>query len=491
MTALKKATNITTDLQGKGNPAKVKSGASAMFSLSTIMGQIFEESKKELRFPHASKIYKQMLLDSSVATPYSLIEIMLSRPNWKVEAPKDAPEEEKLIARKLNYNIATMTRPWVEYIQEMVSYLIYGHWEGEKIFTKIDSPHGSFEGLKDILTISQDTVDSWIFEEDRSELIGLRQSLKHIQSTLKNKGLHGYVDIPKIKFLHLRNSPKRNNPEGRSVLNACYVDWKFKSVIEEYQAIGVTRDLGGVPVFIVDSEVLEKANADPSSWEAALINRLMDMGRSMHSGDLNCGIIPVAYDEKGNKLFDFKLQGIEGGGKQYNTLDIAKYHSNKILMVFFADVLSLGSGKGGSYALSDSKISLLNLAIESHLLTIARMLNHDLIRHIYQRNGWVYDPETSCKFVHDRIDDGDLEVFASAVQKILAVGGVRFSKELEDTILDKAFDLPGYNEDTQFLELQNNSRSGDGMQEGLSNGTGDSTSKGGDRSTANRSKSTV
>ena len=176
---------------------------------------------------------------------------------------------------------------------------------------------------------------------------------------------------------------------------------------------------------------------------------------------------------------------------QFNTLEIVKYHSNKILMTFFADLLSLGTGKSGSFALSDNKLSLLTLAIESHLKAIKRLLNHDLMRQIYSRNGWKYNPKTSCYFDHDDIDDGDLTEFSGAIQKIAAVGGFRHSKDTEKVILDKVFDLEPYNDKTEFIETENTSRSGDGMETGLSNGTGTSTSKGGNRSTGNSSKETA
>jgi len=292
---LQKATNISTDVSSPA-PDRVRAGPYSLFSLATLQGEIYEEAKKDLRHPRASKIYKQMLLDSSVGTPYALIEIMLSRPDWRVVAPKNSPEEEQSRAKMLNYNLASMERPWAEYIMEMVSYLVYGHWEGEKIFAKFTSPHGDFEGIKDLQTISQDSVEKWIFDEDTKSLKGIRQSLKNILAHRKNTPKHGYVDIPRIKFLHLRNSPKRNNPEGRSVLNSCYVDWKYKSVVEEYQTIGVTRDLGGLAVFQIHSEVLAKAAADPAGPEAILIERLKAQGQALHAGDLACGIVPVDDD---------------------------------------------------------------------------------------------------------------------------------------------------------------------------------------------------
>lgn len=473
-------------------PDRVKMGSYSMFSLSQMNGLIYEQSKAELRYPQNSKVYKQMQLDSSVATPFSVVEILVGRPEWKIKAPKDAPEEEHSRAKMLNYNLHMMERPWAEYISEMISYPLYGHWEGEKIFRKYSTPHGDFIGCSDIQTISQDTVAKWLIDVDTKKLKGLRQDLTYIQrSSTTSTNKSSYVDIPRIKFIHIKNNPKRNNPEGKSILDACYVDWKYKSLAEEYQIIGVVKDSSGIPMLYVDAERLANAAEDPTSPDGLLVEQLKSQSSAIHAGDLSAGIMPLQYDESGKPLFDIKLLGVEGGGKMYDSLAIAKYHSHKILMTFLMDILSLGEDGGGSFALSDSKLTLVGLAIESHLKTIKRALDHDLIKHLYIANGWEYNPETSARFEYSKEDDGDLTVIAGAIQKVMAVGAVRPSKELEDWLLDTIADLEPYDDNTEFLATENVSGSGEGLEEGLPNGTGKSTAKGGDRSTANVSKDTM
>lgn len=490
-TELKKASiihGVTENLTPNEN--RIKGGEMSLFSLSQLNGVIYEEVKKELRAPLNKKIYKQMLNDSSIETPYNLIEMMVSKPKWKVIPKKDAPAVEKTRAKMLNYMISTTERPWSEYIVEGMSYLPYGFWLGEKIYKKITTPNGVFKGLKDIETISQDTVERWHFDDNTGANIGVRQDLSLIPHQGSGKKFTGYVDIPKLKYLHMRNSVKRNNPEGRSILNSIYICWKYKALLEEFLTIGAIKDLGGIPIFQVHSEVLAKAAEDPNGTEATLLEQLKNMGQGLHSGDLAFGIVPVDYDDKGNKLYDFKLQGIEGGGKQYDILEVIKHYSNQILMRFFADALSLGTDGSGSYALSDNKFNLIEFATEHHLEVFKRTFNHDLMRQIYKVNGWEYDPETSCEFVYDKLSDGDLTAIASAIQKILAVGGMRVTKDLEDYLYG-LFDIEPPTEDSEFLETDNKSRVGDGMEEGLPNGVGESTAKGSDRATANVSKETV
>lgn len=491
----KKTLNMPLDNKENTSPREDRIGWSAksLFSLSTMNGVIYEEVQKELQHKSANRVYKSMLADSSVSTPYNLIKDQMSRPKPLVSVPEASSEEEKNRAKMIQYSLSTMERPWAEYISEMCSYMAYGHWEGEKIIGGVETPYGNFKGLKDILTISQDTVEEWIFDVDTQRMLGLNQDLKRVSSDVSNvfKSPNGKVFIPRVKFLHLRNSVERNNPEGRSVLNSCYVDWKYKAIAEEYQIIGITKDLGGIPSFGIYSEILVEADKDPTSWQAALVKDLKKMGQSMHSGDLSCAIYPIDYDNNGKPLYDFSLKGIEGGGKQYNVLDIVTYHKFNILMAFLADVLALGTNGSGSFALSDNKMSLLQSGVQARHKHIEDMFNHDLIPQIYRLNGWKYDPEKSAVFKFEKLEDGDISEFASAVQKILAVGGVRKTKDIEDHIRDKVFDLPATDETTEYIQTEDTSRSGDGMKEGLNNGTGTSTSSGEDRSVGNASQETT
>lgn len=485
---LKKALNVQADVKDP-SPERLSGRPQALYSLSTLNGVIYEAVRKELRHPFNLKVYKQMLDDPDVRTPYRLLKSYITRPDWRVVAPKAASEEEHKRAKLINKSLHQMERPWAEYLSEMASSQIYGFWLGEKLAKNYKFKDGSFKGMGDIQTISQDTVEEWIIDLDTHKLKGIKQDLTRIYSDASNYSSTGYVAIPRLKFIHIRNDPERNNPEGTSVLDSCYISWKYKALLEEFMSIGVIKDLSGIPIFQVDAEVLAKAELDPAGPEATLLTQLQATGQALHQGDLSCGIIPIAYDNNNNKLYDFKLQGIEGGGKQYDPLEIVKYHSNKILMSFFADVLALGSDGSGSFALSDNKITLLTFYVESVLKSFKRTLDREFIAHIYAMNKWEYDPEVSARFEYDDIDDGNLEVLSKAIQQIFAVGAIRPSKETENFILDKFFDLPPYDDKTEFIETENSSRAGDGMGEGLPNGTGTSTSKGGNRSSANASKS--
>jgi hypothetical protein len=465
-------------------------------SLSTQNGRIFEAAKKELLFPHASKVYKQMSLDPNIAAARTLIDSMLTRGQWSIKVDEDAPQEEKDRCEQLNFNLMTMDRPWDEYLVEFMTYIDYGFNPCEKLYQKMETPLGNFIGWKDFRTISQETVEDWVLNTKTGDLDGLIQDLSliiHDSETYENgtNKRGSKAEVSAKKFMLFRNRAVRNNPQGRSSFDGCYLDWKYRGVVSEYQTIGVTKDTAGTIYLGVDAGYRAKALANPSGPEAANIAEMERQAASFTANDQAFVSMPIAYDDKGKPLFEFKILGVEGGGKNFDTVQIIKEHDKKILMTFLADVLALGKDGSGSFAMSDNLVTLLTIGIEYHLKNIANTLNHDLIRQTYELNEWEYDPRTACKFVYEKLDDGDISMFASAVQKVMAVGGARMTQDIEDKVRDVVFDLPPFeNAETELIETEDTSRSGDGLTSGMPDGVGDSTSSGGDRSVGNSSQET-
>jgi len=476
-------TNIRTDADLSPSLRGYNLGGLAMPSLNSINGRIYEEARRELRFPENQKLYKTMLLDTNISSSVMVIETIIGRSNWRISSPKDASEEDRKRAELLNKNLHQLERPFEEYIEEFIPVSL-GFTPVEKIYQKMSIDGVEFKGWKDFPVISQDTVEGWLYKKGSKTLGGLRQDLKVINSDLKVNG-KSYIDIPRKYFMLFRHRPKRDNPEGRSALLSCYFSWKQRNVVAEYQTVGVAKDYGGVVDIGVEQTVLSRAIANANSDEAKMIEILKSQAENLHAGQSTTIVRPLAYNDSGKELYSFSLKGIDGGGKQYNTVEILKYYDQLIQMAFLADVLSLGKDGGGSYALSENKLSLLQIGIQSIQRNIQRTLNHDLIRQTYALNGWEYDPQTSARFEYEVPEEDDLDILSKFVQRVMAVGAIRPTKELESHLLDKGFSLEPYDDNTEYLDTESTSRSGDGMKEGLPSGTGKANS-GGDSSAGNK-----
>jgi hypothetical protein len=478
---IKKQTNIPTDTNLKPVDARMKLGAYSLPSLATYQGRIYEEARKELRFPECIRLYKQMMLYPSIASATALIEMLIGKVEWRV-SPRQESQEETERAKKINYSLLTMNRPWEEYVVEFLSYITYGFHLSEKIYANINTPYGPLVGIKDLVTISQDTVDKWIYDTSTGELLGVKQNLNNIITDTGRAIIGKEKEIPQKKILHFRHNAKRNNPQGNSPLSYAYIPYKYVMLVQEYELTGVAKDLGGIVHLGIDASYLAKATANPTGPEASVVNELKLQAASLHAGEQAYVLTPLAYDNTGKPLFSFDLKGVDGAGKQYQTDDIIRRYDTQILVSFFADVLKLGNEAHGSFSLAESKTNLLAMGIESHLNNIARTLNHDLIPQLYRLNGWEYNPETSCKFTYGDIEKQDLDVLSKFLQRVTSVGLLRPTEKVENKIRDIAFHLGSFeDEDDVLIATENTSRAGDGMAtagEGTSNSVSDDASIG-------------
>ena len=468
--------------------SRLKRSYYSMPSLATLQGHILEEQKTALRYPQSICTYKDMALDGTLSAAITIILTLLSQSEYKIVAPKDAPELEHRRAEFFNDKLHDLSRPFEHFLDEIyASLLTFGFAPYEKAFqVQSDGPMAGTKYVSDYRLISQDSVSRWLYNVETGKLLGIRQDLALVPSDLRFQKARNYQDVPIGKIVNFRHRPHRDNPEGNSPFKGCYVSWRYKSVGEEYEAIGITKDMGGVVVLGVDAAVLAAADADPNSVDARNLRVMEDNAAAMHAGSQNTIIKPISYTTTGKDRYTLELKGIDGGGKQYDTDRIIRRHSQVMLMNFLADVLNLGADAHGSFALANSKTSTLSLGVRYlQKMDVESTYNHNVMRQQYRLNGWDYNPKTSARLQFGDIDDRDVAIFSKAVQQLLAVGAVRPTEDIEDMVRDIVFNLPPMKDaDTEIIETENNTSSGDGMREGLPSGTGQAVSSD-DRSAAN------
>lgn len=464
-------------------------GETGYVGLKQISGYVYEELRSDLLWPKCLDTYKRMAFDPTISAADGIIGLMIDRVSWEFYVPENASAESKKAAEFLNFCMQNLdSGTWKDFISEAGSYRLYGFHIAEKVYSRIKD--GKWEGKykwSKLPTRSQDTIMKWIFSNDSRDLLGVRQTTRHLthQNLLDTRG---YVDIPRSKFIHFRYNAMRDDPEGRSPLKGAYIPWKFKTLIEEYEAIGVAKDMGGVPTIGVDVDFLARANQDPASSEAQVLEQLKRDAANMHAGDKNYIIIPLAYTDTGKPLFEFKLAGVEGKGKQYNTDDIIKRKQNEILMLYLADVLKLGTDSHGSFALADSKNALLGFAIDRHLEFISHTIISDLVIQTLELNGFNLSSEEIPQLRHSELDSVDTDVFSKLIQRAASVGYLPRTPELINEILQKSgFDYRVDDDisESAFEKLfpDSSSRAGDGMKTA---GDGTSKSPSRDSSTSNK-----
>lgn len=473
-------------------------GAIGYEGLYSVQGQILEEAKKELRWPNSVKTFQQMSYDPIIGGSINLIDTMINKVSWEFKAKEGASDESKKAAEFLNWCMRNMEgQTWAEFIGEVGSYRTFGYHVAEKIMASV--PAGKYAGKfkwKKLATRAQITIKEWLWSEDKRKLVGLKQDLTRVSNDGRFKigvknGTVNLTDIviPRNKFMLFRYGTKKDSPEGHSPLTKCYKPWKEKGLVEDYELIGVAKDLSGIAKIGVDVNYLNKANANPAGPEAANVEYLKKQGASLHQGEQSFVLVPLAYDDKGKELFTFSLLGVEGNGKQFDTDVIVKRKQGEILMAYLTDVLRLGNESHGSFSLADAKTTLLGHSIEYHLNIIKDVIEADLIPYTLAVNGFFLNEEDMPTIEYSDIETTDLDVLSKFIQRVVSVGAMSVDKELDQSLRESAkLPVAKYQEAIPdgFLPVAQ-SKAGLGMAT-----AGPGTSKrpgGGDRSTSNNENS--
>lgn len=430
--------------------------------LKVTNGVINEEIKRELQFPQSIMTYKQMGYDSTIASALSYYEHMMLKANFEVKAHPEADETQQEYAKFFQQCLDDMEHSLQDFVQEVSSMNQYGFCVNEIVLRKRLYSKGSLYndgkiGIRKLPIRSQDSISKWEYDEDQN-LIGLTQTVaktgKRGQVLLSSKGEE--IFIPRNKFLLFRLGKKKDSPVGDSPLKACYYSWKYKVAVEELESVGLSRDLSGVPVAWIPPQIM--AN-DADEATKAQYNDWKNMVRNLQQNQQAGMVLPLMYDENSKQpAFKFELLKNEGG-KAYDTSSIKQYYSNAILTALSADLLVMGQGSTGSYALGNIKNSLSAIAIEAKVKEICNVVNQHLIPMIGRMNGW---DMTKLPYLSvDDLESISLEEVSKFLQRVGSIGLLPKSLPVVNRVLN-LIGLDSLPDDTDLTELltDNTSKSG-------------------------------
>ena len=471
-------------------------GEAGYNGLNVLGGEILEECSHELRWPQAINTFKRMEKDGAIAPALAYVEMMISRVDWTVKIPEGYEEELKDKAIFMRQCMNDMEHDFKSFIKQAVSFNRYGFAAVEKVYRQRYRDKGSQynDGLiapKKLVLRSQDSIDSWVFKNKGRDLAGLNQRINIPSNRAENpyQSINeltesGIKFIPRKKFMLFRNNGSKNNPEGQSPLVGCWTAWKYKTAYQESEAISVAQDSNGFKVLYLPPQYMTE-NATPE--DKAVFEHYKTVIKNMHQAKESGLILPLILDENGKKMFEFEIKSVTGQ-KSYDINAIIQRYTAEILTALFADFLTLGSNGSGSFSLAESKISVVEMAIQSKLDEIKTQLNFDLAKQIFALNGWSTDvmPE----WTYGEIGKVSLDEISKFIQRTAAVGLIPKAPKVVNWIMDQANIPYKVDESLSVEELSKQltpetSSSGQGMVEGMGNGTGSSNGSSGDSSTSN------
>ena len=367
------------------------------------------------------------------------LESMFRRVEWS-EVPADDSAEAAAWAEFLQQCRSDMSHTWPAFLAEVLTMLVHG-WAYFEVVYKIrrgpeqtDARYRSRYsdgrvGWRKFAHRPQRTLGKWAYDGDGG-IQGLWQSAPG-----------GQVFIPIGRGLHFRTTEAGGHPEGRSLLVNARRAHRFQTRLEEFEAVGIERDLAGIPHVTVPVEHL---SPDATPAEKATVQLIQDMAAGLRADERAFVLTPAEEwamtdeDGKVHRLptgYSFKLL-TSGGTRAHNTDAIIKRYSQRIATSLLSTFLLLGGSEGkGAQALSSDLTNLFELAGTGILDGITEVINRYAITPLMQLNG--VPPELWPRLEHSGLSDAALRNLLNQLGTVMNAGGITHDENLEASLRQK------------------------------------------------------
>jgi hypothetical protein len=400
-------------------------------------GYVEEEFLPALRGRKAVQIFKEMAEnDAIVGALLFSVDMLVRAVQWHVQPASSDPMDQQA-ADFVQSCMEDMSHTWDELITEVLSMLVYGWSWHEVIYKKRQGTNRNQElnsnhddgliGWRKMPIRAQETWLQWVFDDSGETVALVQLAPPSYQRTV----------IPRSKSLLFRTTPSKNNPEGRSLLRNAYRSWYFKKRLEEFEGIGIERDLAGLPVAYLPADYL---NAQQGTPQYKMVESFRRMVRSVRRDEQEGVIMPMAYDEDTKQpLYKFELM-TSGGARQFDTNTIISRYEQRILMTVLADFIMVGHQDTGSYALHVDKTGIFRTALNSIVKSVADVFNRTEIPRLFALNGWSIDRLP--KLTPTDVDPPDLAQLGAFIQQMTSAGMTFFPDQDLEGFLRTTAKLP-------------------------------------------------
>ena len=338
---------------------------------------VYEEFLPELRWPKAGKVYQEMAdNDAVIGAILYLAEMLIRGVEWRVE-PAGNSQADKDAADFLKSCMDDMDTSWADTICEILSMLTYGFSFHEIVYKVRRGPEETNSkylskysdgriGWRRIPMRAQTSMVEWEFNEE-GDVTAFIQSC---EPDFKR------VRIPMSKGLLFRTRTNRGNPEGKSLLRNAYRSWFFKKHFEEIEGIGIERDLAGFPVLTAPEGMDLWNDEDPNM--VALREQAESLVSSVRRDSEEGMLLPHGWN---------LTLLTSGSSRQIDISGTIERYDNRIAITLLSDIVLIGN-KAGSFALAETKQSLLSAALQSQLYNIADVFNAKAVPDLFKLNNF-------------------------------------------------------------------------------------------------------
>jgi hypothetical protein len=411
-----------------------------------------DEFLPELRGKRAIRKYREMRdNDATIGSAMYAVEQMLRDVPIKV-TPKDESEEAKSAATFIEEVLEDMDHTLDDHISEALSFLTFGFSTFEVVYKRRVGPYerspkkrskytDGYIGIRKLAPRAQWTINRFDVDDKSGDVLGYYQDVSSGYSISSNY-------IPMRKSLYYRTTAINGDPSGRSILRNAYASYERLNSIQQYEAIGIERELAGIPHAEVPADYL---SPDATDSQVAFVNSIKEILRDVKFNEQGYLITPSdTYPGKdgeptNQKLVSVRLMSSEGS-RNIDIDPVVKRYQHDIARSVLAEFIMLGGGSNGSYALSKSKSDLFLRALESYIQTIVDALNKQLVEALWRING--FDFKSLPKITAGDVAPHDLKELGAYLRNLNGAG-ISYADDLPivNALLEQA-ELPSVDEET-------------------------------------------
>jgi hypothetical protein len=399
-------------------------------------GIINEEWLPQLVGKRAYRAYREMRdNDATIGALLWAIESTVRQTSWEVK-PGDQTPEAIADAEFVDSCLSDMSHTWSDFMAEALSMIVFG-WSYHEIVYKVRDGNNPDDATRDskfsdgligwrkMPIRAQETLEKWQLDPSGG-IRGMWQMLPN--------GYRKYVPIE--KSLLFRTTAHKGNPEGRSMLRNAYRSWWFLKRIQDIEAIGIERDLAGLPIIGVPPALFASGSGNGANDALEEWKRI---GRNIRVDDQTCIVYPLAYDENGNPAIKIELLSTNGS-RLFDTSQIIDRYTRSMLMSVLADVILLGHEKVGTQALANEKTTYFLRGLQSIIDSIAQTYNTYAIPRLFALNGW--EREVLPEIVPGNLERTDVTALTTAIGELAKAGMPIFPDAATEQFVRTAIGLP-------------------------------------------------
>jgi hypothetical protein len=374
--------------------------------IKQFSGRIYEEFLSSLQGPKGIAVYREMSEnDEVVGSSLYAMERIIAQADWFV-SPADDSNESLRDAEFLRSCMNDMEHSWSDFILEAFSCIAFGWCICEEVFklrkgsSENKRTNSKFTdgmiGWRKISRRLQWTLYQWDIDNSNGDILGM------VQNPPPDYGFH-YIPINKCAYFRTRLAG--NNPEGRSVLRNSYKPYYYKKTIQILEAIGVERDLVGLPV-IEPPEDFDIDDKDNAPMLVHVKSILANLRRDEQDGIF----LPPGWK--------ISLLGSGATRRQFDVDKIINRYDKRIAITMLAQFIMLGMDRVGSFALSNNQNDLFKLAVQGYLNRMAETINTYTIPRLFKLNPTLSTREKFPKVIPGNISAPNLTDLAAYINAL-------------------------------------------------------------------------